>query len=139
VRRNEVVDVVHRTDGGLRFTFGCLEHPRQRRRRRVLFLLDRDRAAEHLYGPVHHHVANAAFGDRTAGRHHRRKQAAGAEARSAVRGIDAQLDVDVRGGRVTQGRDAVDVGRGQPGVFDGGAHRLHGQLQARDAGAAADS
>ena len=89
--RNEIVDVVHRTDGGLRLTFGCLEHPRQRRGRRVLFLLDRDRSAEHLYRPVHHDVAGAPFGDRAARRHHRRKQAAGAEARPAVRGIDAQL------------------------------------------------
>ena len=50
-----------------------------------------------------------------------------------------QRGVDLAGRRVTEGRDAVDVGGGQARVVDGGPHRLHGQLEARNAGATADS
>ena len=101
--------------------------------------LHRYRAAEHLYRPVDDDMAGASFGDRAARRHHRAQQAAGAESAAAVGRLDPQFGVDVLCRRVTEGRDPVDVGGRQAGILDGGAHRLHGQLQARDARATADS
>ena len=83
-------------------------------------------------------MAGTSLGDRAARRHHRTQQATGAEPRSAVGRVDLQRGVDLCGRSVAQGRDAVDVGGDQAGVLDGGPHRLHGQLEPRNAGATAD-
>ena len=80
-----------------------------------------------------------AFGDRTARRHHRVQQATGVKSRPAVGGLDTQRGVDLGGGRVTQGGDAVDVGGGQAGVIDRGVDRFHRELGTGNAGATADS
>jgi hypothetical protein len=84
-------------------------------------------------------MADPPLGDRTARRHHRAQQAAGAESGPAVGRLDPQFGVDLRGRGVAQGRDTVDVVRAQAGIRDGGPDRLHRQFQARNAGATPDS
>ena len=109
----------------------------QRVEHRRCFLVHRP--TQHCHRPIHEHMSRPSLRHSTAGGHDGYEHSAGVEARGPVLRANAQCVKHFGGRGITERGDTVDVGSGEPCVFNRGANGLQRQVQARDACATSDS